>query len=107
MAPYAEYMIASEETEPTSGWNYRFLSGLEKDESGAETGQRIIDAYFEENGELVLVDYKTDAVEKAQDLIDRYRVQLDLYERALTQITGKNVKEKLIYSVSLKKTIPL
>ena len=69
--------------------------------------QGIIDAYFEENGELVLVDYKTDAVEKAQDLIDRYRVQLDLYERALTQITGKNVKEKLIYSVSLKKTIPL
>ena len=69
--------------------------------------QGIIDAYFEEDGEWVLVDYKTDAVEKAQDLIDRYRVQLDLYERALTQITGKNVKEKLIYSVSLKKTILL
>ena len=69
--------------------------------------QGIIDAYFEEDEELVLVDYKTDAVEKAQDLIGRYQVQLNLYERALTQITGKKVKEKLIYSVSLKKTIPL
>ena len=55
----------------------------------------------------MLVDYKTDAVEKEHDLIDRYKVQLDLYERALTQITGKKVKEKLIYSVSLKKTIVL
>ena len=69
--------------------------------------QGIIDAYFEEDGELVLVDYKTDAVEKEHDLIDRYKVQLDLYERALTQITGKKVKEKLIYSVSLRKTIAL
>ena len=79
--------------------------GFPKDETVLVQG--IIDAYFEEDGELVLVDYKTDAVEKPQDLIDRYQVQLDLYERALKQITGKKVKEKLIYSVSLKKTIPL
>ena len=69
--------------------------------------QGIIDAYFEEDGELVLIDYKTDKVASAQELIDRYKVQLDLYERALTQIIGKKVKEKLIYSVSLRKTISL
>ena len=69
--------------------------------------QGIIDAYFEEDGELVLIDYKTDKVASAQELIDRYKVQLDLYERALTQIIGKRVKEKLIYSVSLRKTISL
>lgn len=69
--------------------------------------QGIIDAFFEEDGELVLVDYKTDAVEMEHDLIERYQVQLDLYERALTQITGKKVKEKLIYSVSLRKTTAL
>ena len=69
--------------------------------------QGIIDAYFEEDGELILVDYKTDRVETAQELRDRYQIQLDLYERALEQITGKKVREKLIYSVSLRETISL
>ena len=69
--------------------------------------QGIIDAYFEEDGELILVDYKTDRVEAAQELRDRYQIQLDLYERALEQITGKKVREKLIYSVSLRETISL
>ena len=69
--------------------------------------QGIIDAYFEEDGELILVDYKTDRVSAAQELRDRYRIQLDLYERALEQITGKRVREKLIYSVSLRETISL
>ena len=46
MAPYAEYMIASQAEEPVSGWNYAFLSGIEQDASGAETGKRIIDSYF-------------------------------------------------------------
>ena len=91
-----------------------FVLGIEADRVNPEFPeeetvlvQGIIDAFFEENGELVLVDYKTDAVEKEHDLIERYQVQLDLYERALTQITGKKVKEKLIYSVSLRKTIVL
>ena len=91
-----------------------FVLGIEADRVNPEFPaeeivlvQGIIDAYFEEDGELVLVDYKTDAVENEHDLIDRYRVQLDLYERALTQITGKKVKEKLIYSVSRRKTIGL
>ena len=55
----------------------------------------------------MLVDYKTDAVKEPQELIGRYQVQLDLYERALQQITGKRVKEKLIYSVSLRQTVRL
>lgn len=48
MAPYARYMIASQETEPAQGWNYAFLNGIEADESGAETGRRIVDTYFEQ-----------------------------------------------------------
>ena len=47
MAPYADYMIASQETEPATGWNYCFLTGIENDADGAETGRRIVDAYFE------------------------------------------------------------
>ena len=47
LAPYARYMIASQETEPASGWSYSFLKGLAEDGNGAETGRRIIDAYFD------------------------------------------------------------
>ena len=46
VAPYADYMIASQETEPASGWNYEFLSHAAADASGAETGRSVIDGYF-------------------------------------------------------------
>ena len=47
VAPYAEYMIASQETEPGRGWDYSFLSDIHLDENGAQTGKRIIDAYYD------------------------------------------------------------
>lgn len=46
LEPYARYMIASEETEPGFGWDYSFLSELESDKNGADTGKRIVDRYF-------------------------------------------------------------
>ena len=45
-APYAEYMVASQELEPGKGWNYTFLKGIERDGNGAETGSRILGTYF-------------------------------------------------------------
>jgi len=69
--------------------------------------QGVIDVYFEEEGELVLADYKTDRVSAEEELIKRYRVQLDIYARALEQITGKKVKEKIIYSFALNKVISI
>jgi ATP-dependent helicase/nuclease subunit A len=71
--------------------------------------QGIIDAYMEEDGKLVIVDYKTDRVGNGQEqiLIDRYHVQLEYYKRALEQMTGKTVSEKIIYSVALQKEICL
>lgn len=62
--------------------------------------QGIIDACFEEEGKLVLVDYKTDAVQEnvREVLVKRYRTQLAYYARALCQISGKQVKEKMIYA---------
>ena len=45
VSPYAEYMIASQETEPASGWSYAFLDGLTGKESGAEIGHRVIETY--------------------------------------------------------------
>lgn len=63
--------------------------------------QGIIDSYFEEEDGLVLIDYKTDYVDFPQELVMRYKTQLDYYERALTQILKKPVKEKIIYSYRL------
>lgn len=69
--------------------------------------QGIIDAWFYEDDQIVLADYKTDRVARGQEelLAKRYRTQLDYYERALTQMTGKPVKEKLIYSFALQESI--
>ena len=69
--------------------------------------QGIVDLYFEEDGALVIVDYKTDYVQDPEVLLSRYRIQLDLYARALTQSTGKPVREKWIYSFSMGKEIPV
>ena len=69
--------------------------------------QGIIDVYFEEDGGLVVADYKTDAVTQAEELVNRYCVQLDYYARALEQLTRKRVKEKIIYSFALQREIVL
>ena len=68
-----------------------------------------MDAYFVEDGEIVLVDYKTDRVRRGQEqkLIDLYHVQLEDYAQALERMTGKKVKEKIIYSFTLQKEIVL
>ena len=71
--------------------------------------QGIIDMYYEkEDGSLVLVDYKTDYVEKDEtELISKYKVQLDLYKQALEEGTGKKVSEVYIYSLYLNKEIKI
>ena len=67
--------------------------------------QGIIDAFFYENDEIVLLDYKTDHVQRASELRERYHAQLEYYEQALTMMTGKKVKERLIYSFALGEVI--
>ena len=71
--------------------------------------QGIIDAYFLEKDEIVLVDYKTDRVRRGEEqkLIDLYHTQLEDYAQALQRMTGRKVKEKYIYSFTLKKAILL
>ena len=67
--------------------------------------QGIIDVYFVEDNEIVLLDYKTDAIKSADELIKRYRTQMDYYAEALEKITGLRVKEKILYSFALEKEI--
>lgn len=81
------------------------LLGCEPSESILVQG--IIDAYYEEDDGLVLLDYKTDRVEAAEELVKKYAVQLEYYKKALEQLTGKVVKSKLIYSFALEKIIAL
>lgn len=82
---------------------------LQADTSSTQTilVQGIIDAYFEENGSLVLIDYKTDRIQEGEEwrLIEQYRMQLDYYVKALSGLTGMQVKEKILYSMELNKAI--
>ncbi len=72
--------------------------------------QGIIDVFFEEEDGLVVLDYKTDQVQKVigEDYLkEHYQEQLRLYATAMERATGKTVKEQIIYSFALKKSISL
>ena len=69
--------------------------------------QGMIDAWFMEGDEIILVDYKTDRIRNQDELVKRYKIQLSLYKRALEASTGKKVKETYIYSFALGKEIAL
>lgn len=60
--------------------------------------QGVIDAFFEEEDGLVLLDYKTDYVENIEEFKQKYSLQLKYYKMALERITEKKVKEVYIYS---------
>lgn len=69
--------------------------------------QGIIDVYFEEADGLVVLDYKTDKIFSDKELVEKYHAQLDYYAKALEQMTEKKVKEKIIYSFTLQKSIKI
>ncbi len=84
------------------------LSGAEFPDADPEETvlvQGIMDAFFYEDGEVVVVDYKTDRVSRAEELVERYHAQLEYYDQALRMLTGRKVKERLIYSFRLGKVI--
>lgn len=60
--------------------------------------QGIADCVFEENGELVLVDYKTDRATDEEELLDRYKNQIAFYKYAVSKTLNKPVKEAMLYS---------
>lgn len=67
--------------------------------------QGIADCVFVEDGELVIVDYKTDTGVDAEALLDRYSAQLEIYCEALSQALGMPVKETLLYSFFMNSTV--
>lgn len=78
----------------------RDFSSLDADDSVLLQG--VVDCFFEEDGELVVVDFKTDHVSRAQldERAEHYRPQLEAYSMALTRVMGKKVKEKVLYFFS-------
>lgn len=72
--------------------------------------QGIIDVFWIEDDGITVLDYKTDRVDTAQELIDRYATQLKLYADALERVFATRklkVKEILIYSFRLVKLISI
>lgn len=69
--------------------------------------QGIIDAYFLEEGQITVLDYKTDRVKHPEELSGKYRAQLDYYALALKRLTGCEVKDRIIYSFHLGRDIVL
>jgi ATP-dependent helicase/nuclease subunit A len=93
-----------------------FLLGVPATEFAPEAGDEkqlvlvrgIIDSYFEEDGDVILVDYKTDRVGQqtgVRVLTERYKAQLVYYKRALQASQKKNVKQAYLYSFTLGKEI--
>ena len=76
--------------------------------------QGIIDCFFEEEAELVLVDYKTTGLRSKDELAGReegirarYATQIELYKKALETATGKRVKEAYLYLTNIGETIAM
>lgn len=92
----------------------RFTTRIDAARFGAEGEsvllQGVIDCFFEnESGGYTLVDYKTDHVPagNAEALVQKYRVQLELYARYIEKTTSKSVTEMYIYSLALNRALPV
>ena len=67
--------------------------------------QGVIDCFFEEAGEVVLIDYKTNR--NTDGIEDLYRTQTELYKKAIEESTGKRVKEVYLYLFSRNREIKM
>lgn len=78
-----------------------------KNNNGNIIVQGVVDCFFFENNEIVLLDYKTDNCTSlnASEHAKRYRIQADLYARGLEMIYKKRVKEKIIYFMKPKTAV--
>ena len=63
--------------------------------------QGVIDAFFVNDGKVSVVDYKTDRVDSGEELIRRYKKQLEYYGEAVKKLTGFEIDRLLIYSFAL------
>lgn len=71
--------------------------------------QGVIDCYFYEGDDVVIIDYKTDSVKDSdiEDIKMKYRSQISLYREALEKIEKKKVKEAYLYLMSIGKAVAI
>ena len=69
--------------------------------------QGSVDCVFIEDGEIVVVDFKTDRIKNEADLSAAYSEQLNIYAKACQKIFEMPIKQKLIYSFALGREIEL
>ena len=69
--------------------------------------QGAVDGIFEENGNIIIVDYKTDRISHIEQLAEKYAPQLKLYKLAIEQTTGKRVAQCMLYSFWLNECLDL
>lgn len=111
MSPLAERIFASDNVMREKKFAALFLAKFFYPELTGEAAeekivvQGIADCVFVEDGELVIVDYKTDTGVDAEALLDRYSAQLEIYREALSQALGMPVKETLLYSFFMNSTV--
>ena len=67
--------------------------------------QGVIDAYYVHDGKVCVLDYKTDRVDSGDELVKRYKKQLDYYGAAVKKLTGLEIDRLLIYSFALGTTV--
>jgi ATP-dependent exoDNAse (exonuclease V) beta subunit len=74
-----------------------------------ELAEGLVDLVFEEDGQLVVVDYKTDGItaDQALDQAAHHAPQLRLYGRALALATGLAVRERLVVFTALGQAVPV
>lgn len=67
--------------------------------------QGAVDLVFEEDGKLVIVDFKSDRNKNENELISAYEQQLKIYAKACSKLLKLPIKELIIYSFALGKEI--
>ena len=81
------------------------MTGRPRWAGGKTAVQGVADCVFAEDGGAVIVDYKTDHVRTPAELVERYRVQLELYRKVLGGALGMPVRECVLYSFALSREI--
>lgn len=69
--------------------------------------QGVLDCCYEKNGQMVIVDYKTDRLSSPAQFAERYALQLQLYRHGLYELTGKKADKLYIYSFHLNEVIEI
>ncbi|WP_107840367.1 helicase-exonuclease AddAB subunit AddA [Metasolibacillus meyeri] len=84
-------------------------------EGDSQIVQGVIDCLFEENGQWVLLDYKTDKIRPpfevepalTEEMAKRYQMQLQIYSEAIEMINQVQVTEKILYLYDIGQTVVL